>query len=470
MKPSLRWFLAPVLALFASIASAAFHTYQIEQIFSDASGTVQFIVMHEFAGASAEYFWMGNRITSGAQSYTFPNNLPVTSDPPPMCSPYYGCMGGGMGGAMPMVASTANTRVLIATQGFAALGILTPDFTVPNGFIPVGGGTINYAGVDQVTFGPLPTDGVTAINRNGQAMPNLATNLAGQSASVSATPAGPDLDQQGLTGSWFKPVTSGQGVEVEVFPDMSGPGVGLVQVSWFTYDNAVGGADHQRWYTASGPVTSGQANAALTIYQNVGGNFAALPMTPSQAVGTATLSFDSCTSGQLSYSFSDGTNRTGVIPLTRITQNVTCSMTAARPTDPDFGFSGNWYDPTTSGQGITAEVNPISGALFAAWYTYAPNGAAAGVAGQRWYTIQQTATTFTAGMRSIPVTIYETTGGVFDAPTNPAPTTRAVGTGTLAFQSCAAATLNYNFTAGSSSGMAGTINLSRLGPIPRGCA
>ena len=121
---------------------------------------------------------------------------------------------------------------------------------------------------------------------------------------------------------------------------------------------------------------------------------------------------------------------------------------------------GTGTTPTTSGQGFTVEVNPNSGALFAAWYTYAPNGAAAGAAGQRWYTAQGT---FTPGLRSIPVTIYETTGGIFNTPTPPGQQTVAVGTGTLAFQSCTAATFSYNFTRGSSSGLSGTINLSRVG-------
>ena len=117
-----------------------------------------------------------------------------------------------------------------------------------------------------------------------------------------------------------------------------------------------------------------------------------------------------------------------------------------------------------AGQGFTVEVNPVSGALFAAWYTYAPMGATAGAAGQRRYTAQAT---FTPGMRSIPVTIYETTGGLFNTPTPPAQTV-VVGTGTLAFQSCTAATFSYAFTGGSS-GLSGTITLSRVGPVPPGC-
>lgn len=458
MKTIFRWIAAISSSLVATAAIAEFHTYQIEQIFSNASGTVQYVVMHESQGMSAEYFWAGNTISSSTPMvYRFPNNLPIGSGS--MCGPY------GCGYAAP--SSTANTRVLIATQGFADLGILMPDYVVPNNFIPTGGGTLNYAGVDQVSFGPLPTDGVTAVNpRTGAKISNVATNFAGNSASVAAV-SGIDLNQHGLTGSWYKPATSGQGIEVEVYPNQS-PGAGFAQVSWFTYDSVAGGAEHERWYTLSGPVMSGQPNASLTIYQNLGGNFNAAPMTTAQPVGTATLSFDTCTSGQLSYSFTDGTARQGTIALTRLTQNVTCAIAGGTvATNSDFALSGNWYDPATSGQGFTVEINPVSGAVFSAWYTYAPNGAGAGAAGQRWYTAQQTAP-YMPGTRSIPVALYESTGGMFDAPV--AVNTAQVGTGTLAFQSCSAATLNYNFTSGSSSGLSGTIALSRVGPVPPGCS
>ena len=276
---------------------------------------------------------------------------------------------------------------------------------------------------------------------------------------------GPDLNQHGLTGSWFEQVSAGQGVEVEVFPNRS-TGTGLVFVGWFTYDTVVGAAERQRWYTALGQVVTGQPNASLTIYQNTGGNFNAPPVTAAQPVGTAMLSFDSCSSGQLSYSFTDGTGRTGTIPLTRLTQNVTCDSTTANSTNADFALSGNWYDPATSGQGLAVEVNPNSRAFFAAWYTYAPNGAGAGAAGQRWYTVEAT---FAPGSRSIPASIYETTGGVFDQPTPPGQTSVPVGTATMAFQSCSAAAFSYNFTGGSSSGLSGTIALSRVGPLPPGC-
>ena len=46
------------------------------------------------------------------------------------------------------------------------------------------------------------------------------------------------------------------------------------------------------------------------------------------------------------------------------------------------GLTGSWYDPATSGQGITVDVDPGSRALFLAWYTCAPNGSGAVPAGQ----------------------------------------------------------------------------------------
>ena len=307
----------------------------------------------------------------------------------------------------------------------------------------------------------VSADGLTLVGSTG---PNDTFSAARVVAAPSATK--PDLNQHGLTGSWYEAATSGQGFEVEVFANPSS-GTGSIFVSWFTYDTVIGGAERQRWYTAQGQVVTGQPNAALTIYQNTGGNFNAPPVTNAQVVGTATLSFDTCSSGQLSYTFTDGTGRTGTIPLTRLTQNVTCSTTTSYPTNADFALSGNWYGgAATSGQGFTVDVNPSSGAFFSAWYTYVPNGAAAGAAGQRWYTAQAA---FTPGMRSIPVIIYQTSGGAFDTPTNPVPVTVQVGTGTMAFQSCSAATFSYTFTGGSSSGLSGTINLSRVGPLPPGC-
>src|SRR5204862_7558910 len=111
-------------------------------------------------------------------------------------------------------------------------------------------------------------------------MPHLPRRRPRAAAMISAclVPYGiarasaPDMNQQGLTGSWYEQATDGQGFEVEVYPDFVAPGTGYVFMSWFTYDTVTGGPEHQRWYTLGGNVASGQA-ASLVIYQNTGGNF-----------------------------------------------------------------------------------------------------------------------------------------------------------------------------------------------------
>lgn len=416
------------------------------QIYSNASGTVQFIQVEDFGENdcdSNEQVWRGLSLVSSGpgpqRTYVFPNDLPTCQ--------------------------TSGKSILIATEGFAALGIVTPDFVIPNDFVQRPAGTLTLPNGSRQSYTNLPTDGVLSLDATGRTMQNRATNLAGASASV--VPARfVEINQQGLTGAWFEPATSGQGFALEIYPN-TGPGTGVAFLSWFTYDTTVGGAERQRWYTAQGSVTTGQATAQLTIFQNTGGNFDAPPVTNPQAVGTATLTFDTCSSGQLTYTFSDGSGRSGTIPLTRAIQNVTCTTNSTYPTDADFALSGNWYAAATSGQGFSLEANPVAGAMFLAWYTYVPNDAGNGAAGQRWYTGQAP---YARGARSLAVTLYETKGGQFDTPTPTTQTTTAVGTGTWTFQSCSTSTFTYAFNGGTSSGRSGSITVSRVGPVPPGCA
>ena len=339
------------------------------------------------------------------------------------------------------------------TKGTVAYGVAN-GFGVPSYavYTPFRG----QSGIDTWTYqgiGPGPVTTVRTASVNiADANGNFAKNL--------------DLNQHGLTGSWYEPATSGQGILAEIFADLT-PGTGQAFLAWFTYDTAVGGAERQRWYTLQGPVANGQPNASLTIYENTGGSFNAPPATNSHSIGNATLSFSTCTDGSLSYSFTDGSGREGTIPLTRLLSNSTCAASGPYPTDADFALSGSWYaGAATSGQGFMVDLAPNDNTLFLGWFTYMPNGANAGASGQRWYSAQGP---FTRGMRSIPVQINETTGLSFDSPTPAGQHTVQVGTGTMAFQSCTAATFNYNFTSGTSAGSSGTISLSRIGPVPPGC-
>ena len=276
-----------------------------------------------------------------------------------------------------------------------------------------------------------------------------------------------NLDQHGLTGSWFNPATNGQGIELEVYKDLGGAGRGLLFAGWFTFDTTAAGG--QRWYALSGDVTPDNAVASLGIYTQYGGNFNAPPaLGAATNVGQATLRFDDCGHGVLTYAFTDGSARTGTIPLTRLTPNVTCAPAGDDAATPSsYLLSGSWFDASNSGQGLVFDFNPAQKLLFAGWYTFAPNGAQiGGPASQRWYVLQAPYTPGTTSVSDIPIAIA--TGGVFD---DPAPTqTQVVGSASLAVLSCSAMTLSYNFTAGANAGRSGSVNLTRTGPAPAGCS
>ena len=80
---SLRWACVPVLALFAAAAAASFHTFVIEQLYSNGDGSIQFIVLTEVSMLDGQEFLKNRSITDtqGATQHvvTFPSNLPGNS-------------------------------------------------------------------------------------------------------------------------------------------------------------------------------------------------------------------------------------------------------------------------------------------------------------------------------------------------------------------------------------------------------
>lgn len=171
--------LVAVVVLGASAAPpvlASFHLFVIDEVYSDASGNVQYVRLSTSAGN--QQFIGGHTLTASQSSathvYTFPANLP---------------------------GDTTMKKFLVATVGFASLGLVTPDYTVPNGFLFQPGGSIDFGGVSAVTYGALPTDGTHAINAAGAVVVAAPTNFAGTSSGVNVPPpaqAGPmDIDQNG---------------------------------------------------------------------------------------------------------------------------------------------------------------------------------------------------------------------------------------------------------------------------------
>lgn len=153
--------LLPLLAAEGAFAKA--HLWRFTELFSNASGSVQFIEMFVFDPAGTEEIrFQGFVLSSNENEYVFPNNLPPEN--------------------------TFNRWVLIATQEFAELpGAPAPDFIIPASFFDPSGDEIRYRDtVDIFTIpsGAMPTDGLHSLRTDLSTPVNSPTNFAGTEGSV----------------------------------------------------------------------------------------------------------------------------------------------------------------------------------------------------------------------------------------------------------------------------------------------
>ena len=359
---------------------------------------------------------------------------------------------------------TTPGKALVADSASASAGTVTVTDD--------GGALICYIKLDSTGTGScevLLTSGSTTTLDGGYSGTSLVAPASTAFSKTTPVAVPGNLDQHGWTGTWYNPATSGQGIVFEIYPDTGGPGTGTLGGGWFTFSSTVGGEDQKRWITLQGPVKSDSASTHIDLYNATGGNFNASPVIKADHIGYAVLNFTDCQHGNLSYSISGGP--TGNVPLNRLDANVTCDPTngAGNGTAPGkFLLSGAWYTPSTSGQGVLFDINPLQNITVAAWYTYAPNGeSVGGGASQRWYTLQIGSANVGASALGN-IGIFSAQGGLFDAPG--AVTTPQVGTASIVFGNCNALTLNYTFSTGTNAGQSGSVNLQRAGPTPAGCS
>ena len=154
-----------ILAFFAMTAPAAatFHFWYINEIYSNADGSIQFIEF--FTTKDKQERLIGEILTSSLDAYLFEVDLPDDL--------------------------TANLFFLVGTESYVVEpGAVAPDYTVPDNFFSVDGDTIDFASVDAVTFGmgDLPIDGLFSIDWNLVTSPNSPTNFAGQNGQVDPVP------------------------------------------------------------------------------------------------------------------------------------------------------------------------------------------------------------------------------------------------------------------------------------------
>lgn len=172
--------LGAVVALQAAGASAGIHTWDVNEVFSNGNGTIQFVELWEANGTPGETGVGNGTITSSLQSHSFGNGA--------------------------VTAPTTNKHYLIATADFAALpGAPTPDEIIPAGKVPffdTAGDTVAFGGFDSFVFGAVPTNGIDSLHKLTGVGVNSPTNYAGASGSVDASPGPPAIPFAPPTALW----------------------------------------------------------------------------------------------------------------------------------------------------------------------------------------------------------------------------------------------------------------------------
>jgi hypothetical protein len=396
----MRAILGALAALLLSVpASATFHLWQMSELYSNASGTVQFLELSALSGG--QQFVAGHVLTAGGNSFTFPSNLPGDSQ---------------------------GRRMLVGTQAFAALNIVAPDYIVPNNFFPVGGGTVNFAEFADVwNYGPLP-GGTLSLGRSGATATNSPMNFAGQTGTVpgSTTPPPPDLNFQALW--WRSPAGSENGWGLNV----THQGDALF-VTWFTY-----GADsNDLWMVMDNMRKVGNNSYFGNIYQTRSAPFSAYDgaqFTATQ-VGTATLSFSDASNGSFTYTVNGSTETK---PITKFVYGSPVPTCVAGTTSAGaVSYQDLWWrSPAGSENGWGVNITHQGDALFATWFTY-------GADGSRLWLVMDNAMRTTPTSTTYAGNVYRTRSSPFNAYDGSRFSATQVGTASITFTDANNATFSY---------------------------
>src|SRR5258708_2919415 len=413
-----------LLLAISGAAQATFPLWRIPALYSNADSTVQFIELKAYA--ASQQFVMNHTVTSsspGATTRTFriPNDLPGDTAGMSGGDPY----GYGMG-------MTTYKSMLIGTQGFAALGVVRPDFIVPNGFLFTTGGTLNWGeGADVWNYPSLPTDGTRWLNRDGTMSTNMPLNFADETGTVGAT-------SPSYEGLWLK----------TPFESESGWGLNIVHqgnilfATWFTYDTDGSGM----WLIVSNAPRGNNGSYSGTLYRTTGPGFNAAPFTsigPSNytEVGSITLSFSDANTGTMSYTVNGVAQTKPIARFTYVTTPPTCTLGGNPGASPNYQDLW-WNAPDNSESGWGVNITHQGDILFATWFTYEAGGTAATPAKGMWLVMSN-------GSKTAPGVysgdLQRTTGPAFSAvPFDPTLVMRnTVGNATFTFTDANTGTFRY---------------------------
>lgn len=170
-----------------------------------------------------------------------------------------------------------------------------------------------------------------------------------QSLSVFAT----NIDES-MTGSWFDQTNPGQGLNIEVLSENK------ILVYWYTYDNG-----RPIWLTGLGNYQGDTAEIELSQFE--GGQFGVShksDLVTSKIFGTLSISFDSCNTGVMTYSSTEGLGN-GSINLNRLTSvpGIPCTTPVTPFNQNAIDKNGLRFDPGTcrlQGNLLTCEFTVTS--------------------------------------------------------------------------------------------------------------
>jgi hypothetical protein len=135
------------------------------------------------------------------------------------------------------------------------------------------------------------------------------TNSTACSIAVPATPptvAPANYNDVLHSGAWYNPPTTGQGLVVDIVPSQT-----TFFAAWYTYapqSEGLTGLSGERWFTLqSNNYTPGNLSlSGVPIYATTGGVFNAPSKVTAEQVGTANVTFTSCNTMTLQYTFNQG--------------------------------------------------------------------------------------------------------------------------------------------------------------------
>lgn len=121
--------------------------WTIGEIYTNANGSIQFIMFYYIFDVGGSLAGQTLIASNGvlAHTFTFPHDVPV--------------------GDQAFLCEDVCETFLVASQGFADLDLVKPDFVVPNGFLFIPGGSITFLS-GKVEYVALPTDGENALWEN----------------------------------------------------------------------------------------------------------------------------------------------------------------------------------------------------------------------------------------------------------------------------------------------------------------